>query len=136
MKFSEKKESDSEANVFLHNGNLRRKISKSQFLNWEFFVPADFEYKNFQINIFWRRNIFQKLSFWVQFLLRNQISIKNSHLKKRRFDSICSADNNKFFTLRVYFKRHDFEASLPIENQSLKWNSLKKRFRFWSIFFP
>ena len=68
--------------------------------------------------------------------MRNQIPIKNSHLKKKRFDSICSAANNKFFTFRAYFKGHDFEASLPIEIQSLKWNSLKKRIRLWSKFFP
>ena len=115
MKFSEKKESDSEANVFLHNGILRRKISNSQFLNWEFFVPADFENKNFQINIFWRRNVFQKLRFWVQFLLRNQISIKNSHLKKKRSDSICSTENNNYFTFRAYFKRHDLKQAFPLK---------------------
>ena len=49
---------------------------------------------------------------------------------------ISSAKNNKFFTFRAYFKSHDFEASVSIEIQSLKWNSLKKRIRFWSKRFP
>ena len=114
----------------------KEKIPKSQVLNWEFFVPAYFEYKTFRIFIFWRRNFFQKLSFWIQFLLRNQVSMKNSNLKEKRFDSICSADNNKFFTLRAHFKRHDFVANSFIENQSLKWNFPKKRIRFWSKRFP
>ena len=111
-------------------------FSKFQIVNWEFFVPADFEYKTFRIIIFWRWNIFQKLSFWIEFLLRNQVSMKNSHLKKKRFDSICSADNNKFFTLRAHFKRHDFVANSFIENQRLKWNFPKKTIRFWSKRFP
>ena len=135
MKFVKKKESASEANVFLHNEKLRRKISNTQFLNWEFFLPADFEYKNFQINIFWRRNIFQKLSFWVQFFIEKSDFDQKFTTEKKRSDSICSTENNNFFTFRAYFKRHDFEASLPLENQSLKWNSLKW-FRFWSIPFP
>ena len=77
-----KKASDYEANFFLQN----------EILKWHFFKISDCELrifrsgrfynkKTFQIIIFWRKNIFQKLSFWVQFLLRNQISMKTSRLR-------------------------------------------------------
>ena len=136
MKFSEKKYQILKQTFSCTMKFWKQKNPKCQVLNWEIFVPADFENKTFRITFFWGRNFFQKLSFWIQFLLRNQVSMKNSHLKSKRFDSICSADSNKFFSLRAYFKRHDFEVNLSIENRILKWKFLKKKSNFEVKFFP
>ena len=114
---------------------MKEKIPKFQVLNWEFFVPADFEYKTFRIIKIWRRNFFQKLSFWFQFLLRNQVSLKNSHLKKKRFDSICSGKNNIVFTFRAYFKRHDFEVNLFFENRKFEMEFFERNVGFCSEVF-
>ena len=95
-------------------------FSKFQIVSWEFIVPEDIENKTFWIIFFWRKFIFQKLKFWVHFLLRNQISMINSHLKKNFWLSLLSK-KNKFFIFCAYFRRHDLDATFFIKNQSFKW---------------
>ena len=119
------------------------KFPKCHVLNWKFFVPVDFDNKTFQIFIFWRKTIFQKLSFWVQFLLRNQISIKNSHLKKNVLTQFAPQKTTNFphfvlilkgmilkrtFSLKIRVwnesfekKESDSEANFLLQNEILNW---------------
>ena len=106
----------------LHNEKLNEKIPKCQVLNWEFFVPADFEYKTIRIIIFWRRNIFQKLSFWVQFLLRNQISIKNSQLKKNVLTQFAPQKTTTFSLFVLILKGMILKQAFPLKIRV--WNEI------------
>ena len=113
----------------------KEKIPKCQVLYWEFLVPADFIIKNFSNNHILEKKFFPESQFLISIFFENSGCDEKFTSEKKRFDSICSTENNKFFTFCAYFKRHDFEASLFMENENLKWNSLKKRIRLWSKFF-
>ena len=131
-----KKELDYEANFFLQN----------EILKWHFFKISDCELRIFRSARFRIQNISNnhilEMKYFSETQFLNSIFIEKSGFdeeftsEKKRFDSICSADNNKFFTLRAHFKRHDFVANSFIENQRLKWNFPKKTIRFWSKRFP
>ena len=136
MKFSEEK-----IQIMKHTFSLKMRLwiesfSTCQILNWEFIVPEDIENKTFWIIIFWRKFIFQKLRFLSSIFIQKSDFDQKITSEKKLSDSICSGKNNKFFTFRAYFKKHDFEASFFIENQSLKRNFLKKNSNFEMQFFP
>ena len=100
-------------------------FNKSEF-ELSYFVAEDFWKQYFPNNHSLEKKCFrEKIKFWIQFL-RNKISMKNSH-QQNCFDSIRSAENNKLLTFCAYLKRHDFEASLFIENQSSKWTFFEKK---------
>ena len=103
-------------------------------MKWEFIVHEDIENKAFRIFIFQRETNIEKITFWIQ-LFKNKISLKNS-CETNRFDSVCSTESHRSFTFRAYFKKHDSEANLFIENQCLKWSSFEKKIRIWSKLFP
>ena len=160
MKFSEKKESDSEANVFLHNENLKRKNSRMSGFELRIFRSGRFRIQNLSNNHILEMKYFSETQFLNSIFIEksgfNHIWEKkrfayfprNNHFacsffrwkihiwEKKRFASICSANNNKFFTLTpAHFKRHDFEVNLFIENQILKWTFLKNNWILkWSFF--
>ena len=110
-------------------------IQKCQVLYWEFFVPADFLIKIFSNNHILEkknsRNSVIEFNFYWEIRFRSKV-----HIWKKLSDSICSGKNNIVFTFRAYFKRHDFETSFFIENQSLKRNFWKKNSNFEVKFFP
>ena len=115
-----------------------------KFLNREFFVLADFE-KFFPIIVL-RREIFLEFRFWIQFSLRNQISIKKSHLRNKvltRF-APCKTTSCSLFVLvlkgmtllqtfslkirvwnDIFRKESDSEASVLLHNEILKWKRSK-----------
>ena len=112
---------------------------------WKVFILSYFEYRYFRsgrlrIQNFWKHlKLEKKYSPETQFLssifIEKSGCDENFTSEKKSFDSICSTENNKFFTFRAYFKRHDFELNLSIENRVLKWNFLKKNSKFeWSFF--
>ena len=112
----------------------KENFPKGQVLNWEFFVPANFEYKTFRIIIFWRRNIFQKLSFWVQFLLRNPISIKNSHLKKNVLTQFTPQKTTNFPHFVLLLKGMILKQAFSLKIRV--WNGIfGKKFEFWKEVF-
>ena len=90
--------------------------------------------QNFPINIFQRKtnseknqvfnSIFEKQDFDEKFIC-----------EKNRFDSTCFTESNRISKFRAYFKKHDSEADLFIENQCLKWGSFEKKIGLWSNFF-
>ena len=115
-----------------------------KFLNREFFVLVVFE-KFFPLFVL-RREIFLKFRFWIQFSLRNQISIKTSHLRNKvltRF-APCKTTSCSLFVLvlkgmallqtlslkirvwnDIFRKESDFEASVLLHNEILKWKLSK-----------
>ena len=108
-------------------------FSTCQILNREFIVREDFKNKTFRIIIFQRKTKFEKTSFEFNFW-ETRFRWKN-HIWKNRFDSVWAIQSNRIFNFRAYFKEHDSEAKLFIENQSLKGNFWKKESDSEAFFF-
>ena len=100
------------------------------------FHPGRFRKQNFSKNHILEKKYFPETQFLSSIFIEKSGYDEKFTSKKSRFDSLCSAENNKFSTFRAHFKRHVFDANFFIENQSLKWNFPKKRIRFWSKRFP
>ena len=110
-------------------------FSTCQISNWEFIVPEDIENKTFWIIIFWRKFIFQKLRFLSSIFIQKSDFDQKLTSEKKRSDSICSGKNNKFFTFRAYFKRHDFEASFFWKSEfETEFSEKKNRILEWNCF--
>ena len=93
-----------------------------QFLNREFFVLADFE-KFFSNNRFVERKFFLKFRFWIEFSLRNQISIKTSHLR------------NKVFTRFAQRKTTSCSLFVLILKGMTLWHTFSLKTRVWNELF-
>ena len=106
---------------FLIENLWSRQISKTTFFEWSYFGKnLIFEKSGFEFNFFW------KIRFRWKNLIWKKLIWLNLHRRKQQ--------NFSFFLL--FFKRHDFEANLFVENKSLKWSFFrKKRISFWSKFF-
>ena len=70
--------------------------------------------------------LFLRIRFWVQFLFRNQISIKTSRLRNNVLTRF-SPRTTKSFSLCVLILKSWLCSKFFIENKSLKWNFQKKR---------
>ena len=135
MKFSEEKNQIMKQTFSLKKRLWIESFSTCQIFNWEFIVPEGIENKTFWIIIFWRKFIFQKLRFLSSSFIRKSDFEQKLTSEKKRSDSICSGKNNKFFTFRAYFKRHDFEASFFLKIRV--WNGIfwkKNRILEWNFF--
>ena len=146
MNFSEKKESDSEANVFLHNENLRRKFQKVSFWieNSSFRQNSN---KNFANNHTLEKKCFPETQLLSSiFIEKSDFDEKVTSEKKTFWLSLLSK-KNKFFIFRAYFGRHDLDANFSLkikvsnqffwknesyseanfflQNEILKWHFLK-----------
>ena len=134
MKFSEKKNQILKQMFSCTMKIWKEKFPKCQVLNWDFFVPADFENKTFWIINLWRKSNFRKIYF--EFNFCSEISFRwKIHISELTFWLNLLRKKNKIFNFRAEFKRHGFEANLFIENQSLKRIFLKKSHPLKQFFF-
>ena len=130
---------DFEVNLFFENLKIEMKVFEKivgfwsevfcykligfrieSFLSWRISIKKLFE------KSFCGEKVISEKKFLSSIFIEESDFDQNITSKKQCFDLISSAQNNKFFTLRALFKRHDFVANSFIENQSLKWNFPKK----------
>ena len=128
------KKSDYEANFFLEN----------EILNLNFFDKSDYELRIYRPGRY-RKQYFSNIGYSEKnYILKNQVLssvfekedfVEKFICEKNHFDSVCSTDGHRFFTFLAYFKKHDSEAILFIENQCLKGSSFEKKSDYEANFF-
>ena len=129
-----KKESDSEANVFRHNENLKGKFSKRSGFELRIFRSGRFRIQNFSNNHILEKKYFPKTQFLSLIFIEKSDFDQKFTSEKKCSDSICFTENNKFSTFRADFKRHDFETSFSLKIRV--WNEfLEKKIELWSEVF-
>ena len=96
-------------------------FSKFQIVNWEIFVPAHFENKIFRIIIL-RGKVFCGKNFLSSIFLRNQISIKKSHLR------------NKVLNWFAPRKTTNFSIFVPIIQGMILKTAFWLKIRVWKEF--
>ena len=135
MKFSEKKESDSEANVFLHNENLKWKISKMSAFELRSFRCGRFRIQNISNNHMLKKKYFPETQFLNSIFLRIQVAMKNSHLKKNVLTQFAPQKTTNFSLFVLILK--GMILKLAFSWKMRIWNEIlwKKRIRLWSKFF-